>query len=90
MAGLVRLLGFTCSASKNLVDGQQYGEGEQYARDPGPAAATQLTELSVIAEVQTEARSGEPKHVQAMMRPTTAAVKVNSLHRTHAVLTETR
>lgn len=57
MAGLVRLLGFTCSAIKNLVDGEQYGEGEQHARDPGPAAATQLTELSVIAEVQTEARS---------------------------------
>lgn len=57
MAGLVRPLGFTCSASKNLVNGEQYREGEQNARDPGPAAATQLIKLSVIAEAQTEASS---------------------------------
>lgn len=41
--------GFKCRANKNLVN------GEQDARDPWPAAATQLAELSVIAEVQTEA-----------------------------------
>lgn len=57
VAGLVRLLDFMRSTSKNLVNGQQYGEEEQHARDPGPAVVTQLTELSVIAERQTEARS---------------------------------
>lgn len=32
-------------------------DGEENARDPWPAAATQLTELSVIAEVHAEAHS---------------------------------
>lgn len=59
--------GFKCSANPDGVV-----DGEEDARDPWPAAATQLTEIPVIAEVQTEASTWEPKYVQAITRTTTA------------------
>lgn len=72
--------GFKCSANKNLVD------GEEDARDPWPAAATQLRYLWLLrCKLKQVAR--EPKYVQAITW-TTTAVWIGSLYGTHWGLTE--